>query len=149
MPSSRIEKPTSYITGDTFYIRYRDKSVVRFEVFTVVTMKNNVWDVLSCGSYKNRHFGGKYLLYHQGLLLLLTVIIIYSSPVLVSLIMGAISSSETSVLTRATRRNISEEGILHREQRFRNWIFTYWGKRRATSTILSPFKGLVTELSSF
>jgi hypothetical protein len=32
---------------------------VRFEVFTAVTMKNAVfWDVTSCGSCKNRHFGG-------------------------------------------------------------------------------------------
>jgi hypothetical protein len=32
---------------------------VRFEVFTVVTMKNGVfWDVTPCGSFKNRRFGG-------------------------------------------------------------------------------------------
>jgi hypothetical protein len=40
---------------------------VRFEVFTAVTMKNDVfWDVTPCGSCKNRHFGGTYLLLHQG-----------------------------------------------------------------------------------
>jgi hypothetical protein len=33
--------------------------VVRFEVFTAVTMKNGVfWDVTPCGSCKNRRFGG-------------------------------------------------------------------------------------------
>jgi hypothetical protein len=33
--------------------------VVRFEVFTAVTMKNGVfWDVTLCGSRKNRRFGG-------------------------------------------------------------------------------------------
>jgi hypothetical protein len=33
--------------------------VVRFEVFTAVTMKNGVFlDVTPCGSCKNRHFGG-------------------------------------------------------------------------------------------
>jgi hypothetical protein len=32
---------------------------IRFEVFTAVTMKNNVfWDVTPCGSCKNRRFGG-------------------------------------------------------------------------------------------
>jgi hypothetical protein len=32
---------------------------VRFEVFMAVTMKNGVfWDVTSCGSCKNRRFGG-------------------------------------------------------------------------------------------
>jgi hypothetical protein len=33
-------------------------SLVRFEVFTAVTMKNGVfWDVPACGSCKNRRFG--------------------------------------------------------------------------------------------
>jgi hypothetical protein len=34
-------------------------SIVRFEVFTAVTMKNGVfWDVTPCGSCKNRRFEG-------------------------------------------------------------------------------------------
>jgi hypothetical protein len=43
--------------------------------------------------------------------LLVTVNVVPSSLILVTLMMEALSSSETSVLTRATRRNTSEDGI--------------------------------------
>jgi hypothetical protein len=74
---------------------------VRIEVFTAVTMKNAVfWDVAPCGCCKNRHQ------------LLVTSNIVSSSPLLVTLMMEAIRSSETSILTTATWRNIPGDGIL-------------------------------------
>jgi hypothetical protein len=76
----------------------------------VMTLKNAIfWDVKSCGSCKNRRFGGTYRLRHQGdknnvnnLLRLLVTTNVISSLILVTLMMDAIHSSEMSVLTRAT-----------------------------------------------
>jgi hypothetical protein len=57
------------------------------------------------------------MLSYEGLRLLVTATVVPSSPILVTLMMEAIISSEVSVLTRTTRRHISEDDILHSHRR--------------------------------
>jgi hypothetical protein len=86
--------------------------------------KNAVfWDVTPCLSCKNRRFGGMYRINHKVDKIQRTgnnVNINYQPKhaakkclIIVTMMMEDICSFEMSVLKRATRHNIQEEGILH------------------------------------
>jgi hypothetical protein len=86
-------------------------------------MKNAVsWDVTACGECKNKRFAGMYSLHHQRdnnqrarttLAVTSNTADVPSWLILFTLMLEAIRTSETSVLKRATRRHIPEDGILH------------------------------------
>jgi hypothetical protein len=81
----------------------------------VVTIRNAVfWAVTTCGCCKNRRFGETYRLADYFAL------------------MEAINSSETSVFTRATRRLIPENGIIHshRRENLKSYIRIIMGQDR-------------------
>jgi hypothetical protein len=101
----------------------------------MMIMKDTVfWDITPRGSCKNRRLGGTYLLLHQSernqrdsVFQLLVTANVPSSLNLFTLMMEAISCSETSVLTRSTRRHIQEDDILHshRRENLKSYMSSY------------------------
>jgi hypothetical protein len=75
--------------------------------------------------------------------LLVTANVVPSSPSLVTVMKEALSSSETSVLTRATWHNIPEDAIVysHRRENLKSYIQMDWYARSHPQSVCSAGRG--------
>jgi hypothetical protein len=82
-----------------------------------VTVKNNVFFMWRRVAHVRTDVSEECISWIVFLLIVLRLIVtanvLSSSPILVNLMMKAMCSSETPVNTRATGRNIQEDGIIH------------------------------------
>jgi hypothetical protein len=108
----------------TFFLRMASSGMLR----RVALVTTDVSEELSASFIRVTRIGelGTTLVFLRSVRRLpVTAGVVPSSPILVTLKKEALSSSDTSVLTRATRRNIPEDAVLHSHRRENLKSFTF------------------------
>jgi hypothetical protein len=122
--------PNDGPSPETYWFRMSYTTVRTLQILPVKCSENSAfWDVMPCGCCKNGRFGGTNRLHYQvqknqrarsngsSNYRLLVDANVLGSPILVALMMEETHFSETSVLTRTTRRHVPEDGILYSHRR--------------------------------
>jgi hypothetical protein len=142
---SRLEA-TCDVIPDKYFTRRMPSCLPQHVVYCVSYLHYlSMNEMMISTSHYNNSFRYRLLsvFLHSACRLLVTASVVPSSPILVTLMKKALSSSETSVLTRATRRNIPEDTILH-SHRHKN-LKSYILMDKFRSSFLTPTKGFVLQ----